>query len=631
MAGSLAELITDETPNRLLREVKVALAAAFKDAEIFKDTFTPYLQMVIANREMTRERLALEVAAGTRSLDDFRKEIRTYNSQSELMSCLTSCRDIGVLRVNSKRLKESLMPSPQACVAAISSLLPQLAVSQYRAFITKIHSANRRLNSMPHTVEEFVDFVKFLGECLERKEAYEEEYLNVATHFEVMDEFNIQIPSIDYAAYQTLNPDFQAFKTALDIAEASKDEHVMKFANDLEQQVDDVNAEVAAIRLEAANPVLLNEVSDPDDSMEITAELMAKVTLVKAKADVIHTYQKLFNVAKTRFDELTACVEEIELKHGLWESLSAWADLILHWARAPFEEIDIVVLEEKVSYLVQCSLQDVECSLQDVECSLQDVECSLQDVECSLKGVDCSLKVVECSLKGVECFLKGVQCSLKRVEWSLKGVECSLKVVECSLKGVGCSLKVVECSLKGIECSLKVVECSLKGVECSLKGVECSLQDVECSPKGVECALKVVESSLKGVECSLKVVECSLEGVECSLKGVECSLKGVECSLKGVECSLKVAECSLKGVECSLQVSYYNKMVMKIERGLPPNRVLPVLRDKVFEFKEILPVILNLRNKDLKARHWDKVPNQTNPHTTREALKTLETLKTLKT
>lgn len=36
-------------------------------------------------------------------------------------------------------------------------------------------------------------------------------------------------------------------------------------------------------------------------------------------------------------------------------------------------------------------------------------------------------------------------------------------------------------------------------------------------------------------------------------------------------------------------------------------QVVPILKEKVFEFKETLPVILNLRNNMLKARHWDKV------------------------
>eukprot|EP00959_Pyramimonas_sp_CCMP1952_P402107 8426097-Pyramimonas_sp.AAC.1 len=80
-----------------------------------------------------------------------------------------------------------------------------------------------------------------------------------------MDEFNVEVPSIEYAAYQTLSPDYQAYKTSLDIAEASKDESVTKFSMELEVRVDDLNAEVAAIRLEAQHEKLLRENSHFDE------------------------------------------------------------------------------------------------------------------------------------------------------------------------------------------------------------------------------------------------------------------------------------------------------------------------------------------------------------------------------
>ena len=82
--------------------------------------------------------------------------------------------------------------------------------------------------------------------------------------------------------------------------------------------------------------------------LEITEELMVKVRDVRARADVIRNYQKLFNVTQNRFEELGACMEEIELKHGLWESLKTWGQLMLRWAMMQFDHIDVADLEEKV-------------------------------------------------------------------------------------------------------------------------------------------------------------------------------------------------------------------------------------------------------------------------------------------
>jgi dynein heavy chain len=44
-----------------------------------------------------------------------------------------------------------------------------------------------------------------------------------------------------------------------------------------------------------------------------------------------------------------------------------------------------------------------------------------------------------------------------------------------------------------------------------------------------------------------------------------------------------------------------------MERGLPPNKLVPKLRGSVDEFRTLLPVVAAMRNSALKDRHWAKV------------------------
>ncbi|XP_030643583.1 dynein heavy chain 6, axonemal [Chanos chanos] len=55
----------------------------------------------------------------------------------------------------------------------------------------------------------------------------------------------------------------------------------------------------------------------------------------------------------------------------------------------------------------------------------------------------------------------------------------------------------------------------------------------------------------------------------------------------------------------SAQVGKYAKFVVQLEKGLPPNSVVPRLKRKVEGMKEKLPVITDLRNPCLKMRHWE--------------------------
>ncbi|KAI4873222.1 hypothetical protein NFI96_025127 [Prochilodus magdalenae] len=55
----------------------------------------------------------------------------------------------------------------------------------------------------------------------------------------------------------------------------------------------------------------------------------------------------------------------------------------------------------------------------------------------------------------------------------------------------------------------------------------------------------------------------------------------------------------------SAQVNKYGKYVSQLEKGLPPNTVVPHLKAGVDSMREKLPVISDLRNPCLKARHWE--------------------------
>ncbi|XP_015770017.1 PREDICTED: dynein heavy chain 6, axonemal-like [Acropora digitifera] len=73
----------------------------------------------------------------------------------------------------------------------------------------------------------------------------------------------------------------------------------------------------------------------------------------------------------------------------------------------------------------------------------------------------------------------------------------------------------------------------------------------------------------------------------------------------------------------SNEVMKYAKTVMQLEKGLPPNSVVPILKEKVEEMRRKLPVITNLRNPALKPRHWEHIQQIFGYHFTEEEPLTL--------
>ncbi|KAJ3226918.1 Dynein heavy chain 6, axonemal [Clydaea vesicula] len=64
---------------------------------------------------------------------------------------------------------------------------------------------------------------------------------------------------------------------------------------------------------------------------------------------------------------------------------------------------------------------------------------------------------------------------------------------------------------------------------------------------------------------------------------------------------------TLNTEEINSQISGYLKIVYSLDKGLPPNDVVPKLKAMVDEYKAMYQTIVDLRNPALKPRHWDKI------------------------
>ena len=55
------------------------------------------------------------------------------------------------------------------------------------------------------------------------------------------------------------------------------------------------------------------------------------------------------------------------------------------------------------------------------------------------------------------------------------------------------------------------------------------------------------------------------------------------------------------------EAEHYTKVVMRCVKNMPQNKVLEKLKALVFDFKDTMPVVVALRNKDLKEYHWEEI------------------------
>eukprot|EP00899_Mesostigma_viride_P007437 jgi/Mesvir1/16695/Mv15092-RA.1 len=348
-AASLAELIEDDKYEELVDEVKGSLTAAFHTAEEFKAVYAPYCKMVMENEVVDFDAMKADYEAGRRTLADFRTDMQKFLDQERDIREIAEESRVGILKIDSRQLKQTFLPSPQRCLAALHALLPRLAHEMFSAFMEEIHDATAKLTATLDSVEDFVAQMDFVAEVQARQKALEERLVEITHLHEIMEEFEVPLPDLQHAAYQTLNPDFNAFKAALEDAETQREDNVMRFSGDLDRQAEEIAREGKVIRNDAQHEMILDEMSEVDMVLEYLTKLAERVRQQQAAAKSVIKYQRMFAVLESKYEELDETAAEVELKLSMWQALVDWEGLTAAWVGQTLRSIDTAAMEEKVA------------------------------------------------------------------------------------------------------------------------------------------------------------------------------------------------------------------------------------------------------------------------------------------
>lgn len=98
----------------------------------------------------------------------------------------------------------------------------------------QVHDACARIGAKLSSVEDFVEQLEFLASVQEKWKSLEHGLLHITHLYEIIDEFQIPLPELDRASFQTLNPDFDTLKSVMDECEASKDDNITQFSIELD-------------------------------------------------------------------------------------------------------------------------------------------------------------------------------------------------------------------------------------------------------------------------------------------------------------------------------------------------------------------------------------------------------------
>ncbi|KAK2499642.1 hypothetical protein MC885_013750 [Smutsia gigantea] len=256
---------------------------------------------------------------------------------------------MGLLLIDTKLLKEKLIPSPLRCLEVLNFMLPHQSKKKMDAIISEAQDAEYKLGFVPTTTIEYVNSLVFLDEIQERIESLEDEGNVVIQMYKLIELYQVPTPPEDFAVFATMKPSIIAVRNAIDKSVGDRETHIKQFSLHLGRDLEDLNNEVNEVKLLAQDPQILDINADQDKIKVMLSDLQLVLDDLQKRAIQYKSYQKNFKVEVSKFEALEEVSAELKLKQLLWDSLSEWDQLQQEWLKSKFDCLDPELLNSQVS------------------------------------------------------------------------------------------------------------------------------------------------------------------------------------------------------------------------------------------------------------------------------------------
>ena len=195
--------------------IKESLTLIFSEIALYAKTFEHVKNLYYQN-------ITLDINQyKQKSVIEYSKLMDQYHVQLELFNKIQDYTHLKIIKINTKLLKEKLIPSANKCLSELSLLLPQVALDKTNQLLIQLKDLNQQINIIPSTVEEFIHLMEILVQIQDVQDEIAEKHQFIDDLYQLIHTNNIEYSIQDKLLYDSLNSTLSAFKTSLLLAEAS--------------------------------------------------------------------------------------------------------------------------------------------------------------------------------------------------------------------------------------------------------------------------------------------------------------------------------------------------------------------------------------------------------------------------
>ena len=262
-------------------------------------------------------------------------------------------RPIGVLEIDSKRLKNELNPLREARLHEIKDYIKELAKSKCMQLLDIYKEHLSKLNNKPSQLKDFAGQVGIITGMREEEKKLFKQAFSVDQMYAMLQQHDVQIPPEDIVFHEDLHDKQQQYRTEIDAAQAFKDTKLAEMISNVDSNIIKLEDQVITVgaRLDDSDFTETNRFDEAEHIVEELESMESKLDGFDQVAKTYTGYQTLFNTDCHEFKELKTSKEKASKIKKTWSTIANWNAKFNVWMEGPFQELQVEEMDREMQTL----------------------------------------------------------------------------------------------------------------------------------------------------------------------------------------------------------------------------------------------------------------------------------------
>jgi len=280
------------------------------------------------------------------SLRSMMDMINSWNKELEKLRN----KPIGVLEVDSKRLKGELNPLREARLEEIKGYIKDVARVRCSQLLEHYKDCLNKLANKPAHLKDFASQTQLIASMKEDEKSLFKATSQVDQMYNLLQQYDVVIPSEDLVLQEDLHERQSNYRKEIEGAQAYKESKLQEMVSNVESNIIKLQDQIAGVVARLEDPMFHDGelFDDAGKALEELNQLNQKFEASEQLANTYSGYQRLFGVPVFESNELALGLEKLEATRVLWNTVNNWNEKFALWNESEFTTLQVEDIDKEV-------------------------------------------------------------------------------------------------------------------------------------------------------------------------------------------------------------------------------------------------------------------------------------------